>query len=61
MAWVITGFAPSCWATFRITSLTGTTQDGPTDPVNVYDCLSPGSFILGVLAGRAPSLGAGPV
>ncbi|WP_242424513.1 hypothetical protein OG927_35705 (plasmid) [Streptomyces clavifer] len=28
-------------------TLTGTTTDGHTEPVNVYDHLSPGSFILG--------------
>ncbi|MFJ9929093.1 hypothetical protein ACIRU5_24075 [Streptomyces misionensis] len=56
VAWVITGFTPLpgrrlrwkmfCRATFTIISLTGTTKDG-TEPVNVYDYLSPGSFILG--------------
>ncbi|WP_306340138.1 hypothetical protein [Streptomyces sp. AS13] len=28
-------------------ALTGTTEDGRTEPVNVYDSLSPGFFILG--------------
>ncbi|MFF3431427.1 hypothetical protein [Streptomyces sp. NPDC002602] len=56
-AWMITGFTnlPGRWmrwkmfcrATFTIVVLTGTTRDGRTDPVNVYDHLSPGSFILG--------------
>ncbi|RPK32427.1 hypothetical protein EES39_38735 [Streptomyces sp. ADI92-24] len=36
-----------CRATFTIVELTGTTKDGRTEPVNVYDYLSPGSFILG--------------
>ncbi|MCX4554314.1 MULTISPECIES: hypothetical protein [unclassified Streptomyces] len=35
-----------CRATFTIISLTGT-KDGQREPVNVYDFLSPGSFILG--------------
>lgn len=57
VAWMITGFTrlPGRWlrwkmfcrATFTIISLTGTTKDGRTEPVNVYDYLSPGSFILG--------------
>ncbi|MET7457827.1 hypothetical protein ABZT03_39470 [Streptomyces sp. NPDC005574] len=57
MAWMLTGFTrlPGRWlrwkmfcrATFTIISLTGTTKDGRTEPVNVYDHLSPGSFILG--------------
>ncbi|WP_331720468.1 hypothetical protein OG851_42625 (plasmid) [Streptomyces sp. NBC_00161] len=57
MTWMITGFTPLpgrwlrwkmfCRATFTIISLTGTTSDGHTEPVNVYDYLSPGSFILG--------------
>jgi hypothetical protein len=57
VAWMITGFTPLpgrwlrwkmfCRATFTITTLTGTTKDGRTQPVNVYDHLSPGSFILG--------------
>jgi hypothetical protein len=56
-AWMITGFTrrPGRWlrwkmfcrATFTIITLTGTTKDGRTEPVNVYDHLSPGSFILG--------------
>ncbi|MET8956695.1 hypothetical protein [Streptomyces sp. NPDC004533] len=55
-AWMITGFTrlPGRWlrwkmfcqATFTILHLTGT-KDGRTEPVNVYDYLSPGSFILG--------------
>jgi hypothetical protein len=55
--WMITGFTrlPGRWlrwkmfcrATFTIVTLTGTTKDGHTEPVNVYDYLSPGSFILG--------------
>ncbi|MEE1797517.1 hypothetical protein PUR57_02250 [Streptomyces sp. JV176] len=54
--WMITGFTrlPGRWlrwkmfcrATFTIVTLTGT-KDGRTEPVNVYDYLSPGSFILG--------------
>lgn len=57
VAWMITGFTPLpgrwlrwkmfCRATFTILTLTGTTKDGRTEPVNVYDHLSPGSFILG--------------
>lgn len=57
VVWMITGFTrlPGRWlrwkmfcrATFTIVTLTGTTQDGRTEPVNVYDFLSPGSFILG--------------
>ncbi|MEU6379516.1 hypothetical protein [Streptomyces sp. NPDC046909] len=57
VAWMITGFTrvPGRWlrwkmfcrATFTVISLTGTTKDGRTEPVNVYDHLSPGSFILG--------------
>ncbi|MFJ4622238.1 hypothetical protein [Streptomyces sp. NPDC088812] len=56
LAWMITGFTPLpgrwlrwkmfCRATFTIVQLTGT-KDGRTEPVNVYDHLSPGSFILG--------------
>ena len=56
MAWMITGFTPLpgrwlrwkmfCRATFTIVQLTGT-KDGHAEPVNVYDHLSPGSFILG--------------
>ncbi|MEV3875429.1 hypothetical protein [Streptomyces sp. NPDC049906] len=55
--WMITGFTPLpgrwlrwrmfCRATFTVVTLTGTTEDGHTEPVNVYDHLSPGSFILG--------------
>ncbi|MER6318839.1 hypothetical protein ABT237_34535 [Streptomyces sp. NPDC001581] len=58
VAWMITGFTPArgrwfrwrmfCRATFTIISLTGTTSDGRTEPLNVYDYLSPGSFILGL-------------
>ncbi|MBT2439972.1 hypothetical protein J7E93_07525 [Streptomyces sp. ISL-36] len=57
VAWMIIGFTalPGRWlrwkmfcrATFTIVQLTGTTKDGRTEPVNVYDHLSPGSFILG--------------
>ncbi|MFD6296632.1 hypothetical protein ACFWFU_17665 [Streptomyces sp. NPDC060235] len=56
VAWMITGFTslPGRWlrwkmfcrATFTIVQLTGT-KDGRAEPVNVYDHLSPGSFILG--------------
>ncbi|WP_030570402.1 hypothetical protein [Streptomyces aureocirculatus] len=56
VAWMATGFTrlPGRWlrwkmfcrATFTIVTLTGT-KDGRTEPVNVYDHLSPGSFILG--------------
>ncbi|MGW8782395.1 hypothetical protein ACWGNM_30630 [Streptomyces sp. NPDC055796] len=56
VAWMITGFTrlPGRWlrwkmfcrATFTIVSLTGT-KDDHSEPVNVYDHLSPGSFILG--------------
>ncbi|MGW7362425.1 hypothetical protein ACWGI8_03120 [Streptomyces sp. NPDC054841] len=56
VAWMITGFTrlPGRWlrwkmfcrATFTIISLTGA-KAGRTEPVNVYDYLSPGSFILG--------------
>ena len=56
VTWMITGFThlPGRWlrwkmfcrATFTIVTLTGT-KDGRTEPVNVYDYLSPGSFILG--------------
>lgn len=56
-AWMITGFTPLpgrwlrwkmfCRANFTVITLTGTTTDGHTEPVNVYDHLSPGSFILG--------------
>ncbi|MFG2439699.1 hypothetical protein [Streptomyces sp. NPDC048508] len=35
-----------CRANFTITTLTGI-KDGHTEPVNVYQHLSPGSFILG--------------
>ncbi|MFF8601868.1 hypothetical protein ACF065_27610 [Streptomyces sp. NPDC015232] len=35
-----------CRANFTITTLTGT-KNGRTEPVNVYEHLSPGSFILG--------------
>ncbi len=55
-AWMVTGFTrrPGRWlrwkmfcrANFTLITLTGT-KDGRTEPVNVYDCLSPGSFILG--------------
>ncbi|WP_333740728.1 hypothetical protein [Streptomyces sp. IBSBF 2806] len=55
-AWMITGFTPLpgrwlrwkmfCRATFTIVTLTGT-KDGHAESVNVYDHLSPGSFILG--------------
>lgn len=57
VAWMITGFTPLpgrwlrwkmfCRATFTIITLTGTRPDGRTEPVNIYDYLSPGSFILG--------------
>ncbi|MFE9254134.1 hypothetical protein [Streptomyces sp. NPDC006879] len=56
VAWMITGFTPLpgrwlrwkmfCRATFTIVTLTGT-KDGHAEQVNVYDHLSPGSFILG--------------
>ncbi|MFI8308842.1 hypothetical protein ACIF80_36705 [Streptomyces sp. NPDC085927] len=56
VAWMITGFThlPGRWlrwkmfcrANFTIVTLTGT-KDGRAEPVNVYDYLSPGSFILG--------------
>ncbi|MER5904304.1 hypothetical protein ABT150_30090 [Streptomyces mirabilis] len=56
VAWMITGFTrrPGRWlrwkmfcrATFTIVSLTGT-KDGRTEPVNVYQYLSPGSFLVG--------------
>ncbi|MFI1186872.1 hypothetical protein [Streptomyces californicus] len=56
VAWMIIGFTPLpgrwlrwkmfCRATFTIVQLTGT-KDGHAEPVNVYDHLSPGSFILG--------------
>ncbi|MEU9267251.1 hypothetical protein AB0E04_17625 [Streptomyces sp. NPDC048251] len=56
LAWMITGFTPLpgrwlrwkmfCRATFTIVQLTGT-KNGRTEQVNVYDHLSPGSFILG--------------
>ncbi|MEW1721626.1 hypothetical protein [Streptomyces sp. NPDC093109] len=56
VVWMATGFTrlPGRWlrwkmfcrATFTIVTLTGT-KDGRTEPVNVYDHLSPGSFILG--------------
>ncbi|MET8614432.1 hypothetical protein [Streptomyces misionensis] len=55
-AWMIVGFTPVpgrwmrwkmfCRATFTIVTLTGTTKEGRTEPVNVYDHLSPGSFTL---------------
>ncbi|MGW0491149.1 hypothetical protein [Streptomyces olivaceus] len=58
-AWMFTGFTPLpgrwlrwkmfCRANFTIITLTGTTRDGCTEPVNVYTYLSPGSFILGPL------------
>lgn len=35
-----------CRANFTIATLTGT-KDGQTEPVNVYQHLSPGSFTLG--------------
>ncbi|MCZ1012179.1 hypothetical protein [Streptomyces lydicus] len=57
VAWMITGFTPLpgrwlrwkmfCRATFTIVQLSGTSKDGRTEPVNIYDHLSPGSFILG--------------
>ncbi|MCS0634990.1 hypothetical protein NX801_04815 [Streptomyces sp. LP05-1] len=57
VAWMITGFTPLpgrwlrwkmfCRATFTHVTLTGTRPDGRTQPVNVYEHLSPGSFILG--------------
>jgi hypothetical protein len=57
VAWMVAGFTPLpgrwlrwqmfCRATFTIVTLTGTRRDGRTEPVNVYDYLSPGSFILG--------------
>ena len=56
-AWMIIGFTPLpgrwlrwkmfCRANFTVITLTGTTTEGHTEPVNVYDHLSPGSFILG--------------
>ncbi|MEU6402476.1 hypothetical protein [Streptomyces sp. NPDC046985] len=56
VAWMITGFTPLpgrwlrwkmfCRATFTIITLVGA-KDGRTEPVNVYEHLSPGSFILG--------------
>ncbi|GAB2788198.1 hypothetical protein GCM10027073_20520 [Streptomyces chlorus] len=56
VAWMVTGFTrlPGRWlrwkmfcrANFTIITLTGT-KDGRTEPVNVYEYLSPGSFILG--------------
>ncbi|MGW2692308.1 hypothetical protein ACWC3Y_10655 [Streptomyces sp. NPDC001296] len=56
VAWMATGFTrlPGRWfrwkmfcrATFTVVELTGT-KDGRSEPVNVYDHLSPGSFILG--------------
>lgn len=56
VAWMISGFTrlPGRWlrwktfcrATFTIVSLTGT-KDGRSEPVNVCDHLSPGSFSLG--------------
>jgi hypothetical protein len=55
-AWMITGFThlPGRWlrwkmfcrANFIIATFTGT-KDGRAEPVNVYQHLSPGSFILG--------------
>ncbi len=55
VVWMITGFTPLpghwlrwrifCRATFTIVTLIGT-KDGRAEPVNVYDHLSPGSFIL---------------
>lgn len=57
VVWMVTGFTPLpgrwlrwkmfCRATFTIISLTGTTEDGRTEPVNVFNHLSPGSFVLG--------------
>ncbi|MET9322013.1 hypothetical protein ABZX75_17730 [Streptomyces sp. NPDC003038] len=57
IGWMIIGFTrlPGRWmrwrmfcrATFTIVTLTGTTKEGRTEPVNVYEHLSPGSFILG--------------
>ncbi|MFI0968328.1 hypothetical protein ACH4S8_44395 [Streptomyces sp. NPDC021080] len=54
VAWMVTGFTRRwlrwrmfCRATFTIITLTGTTKDGRTEPVNVYAHLSPGSFVLG--------------
>lgn len=56
VVWMVTGFTPLpgrwmrwkmfCRATFTIIELTGA-KDDLTEPVNVYDHLSPGSFILG--------------
>ncbi|MDH6545212.1 hypothetical protein [Streptomyces sp. SPB4] len=56
VTWMITGFTsrPGRWlrwkmfcrANFTVISLTGT-KNGRTEPVNVYNHLSPGSFILG--------------
>ncbi|RKN11009.1 DUF1173 family protein [Streptomyces radicis] len=34
-----------CHGTFTIVTLTGTTRDGRTEPVNAYAHLSPGSFL----------------
>jgi hypothetical protein len=55
-AWMVLGFTrrPGRWlrwrmfchGTFTIVSLTGTTPDGRTEPVNPYAHLSPGSFLL---------------
>jgi hypothetical protein len=57
VGWMLTGFTPLpgrwfrwkmfCRATFTLIELNGTTQDGRTEPVNMYAHLSPGSFILG--------------
>ncbi|MEU0413887.1 hypothetical protein ABZ307_39710 [Streptomyces griseorubiginosus] len=54
--WMISGFTslPGRWlrwkmfcrATFTIVTLTGT-KNGHTGPVNVYQYLSPGSFLVG--------------
>lgn len=56
VTWMITGFTrmPGRWlrwkmfcrATITIVTLTGT-RNGHTEPVNVYQYLSPGSFLLG--------------
>ncbi|MGW0868858.1 hypothetical protein ACWD3Z_00035 [Streptomyces sp. NPDC002740] len=56
VVWMITGFTPLpgrwlrwkmfCRATFTIVQLIGT-KNGHAEQVNVYDHLSPGSFILG--------------
>ncbi|MEV8396737.1 hypothetical protein [Streptomyces niveus] len=56
VGWMVLGFTsrPGLWfrwkmfcrATFTLITLTGTTRDGRTEPVSVYEHLSPGSFIL---------------